>query len=122
MQYIEKLPIVAVEESSAEEKDGTSGSSCVRVLSFNELFYEQNESKSWDEQQLILRVHDSTIDATMPMDVESAAAVALEALLPPPVPPSTVFPEVEVASHLEKNWRILILFFNLMLDVAQRTA
>ena len=39
----------------------------------------------------------------MPMDVESAAAVALEALLPPPVPPSTVFPEVEVASHLDLN-------------------
>lgn len=37
MQYIEKLPIVAVEESSAEEKDGTSESSCVRVLSFKEL-------------------------------------------------------------------------------------
>lgn len=121
MQYIEKLPIVAVEESSAEEKDGTSGSSCARVLSFNESFYEQNESNPWDEQQLILRIHDFTIDATMPMDVESAAAVALEALLPPPVPPSTVFPEVEVANHLEVNWRILILFFYLMLDVAQRT-
>lgn len=37
MQYIEKLPIVAVEESSAEEKDGKSGSSCARVLLFSEL-------------------------------------------------------------------------------------
>ena len=31
------------------------------------------------------------------MDVEAAAAAAMEALQPPPVPPSTVFPEVEVA-------------------------
>ena len=57
----------------------------------------------------------------MPMDVESAAAVALEALLPPPVPPSTVFPEVEVASHLDLNRRISLSFFYCLLDVAQRT-
>ena len=37
------------------------------------------------------------IDA--PMDVEAAAAAAMEALQPPPVPPSTVFPEVEVTAQ-----------------------
>jgi hypothetical protein len=32
LQYIEKLPIVALEESSTEEKDGTEASSYVYVL------------------------------------------------------------------------------------------
>ena len=88
LQYIEKLPIVAVEESSAEEKDGTSATSNVYVL----------PSKSATIYNLLkgfMYYFDYIIDA--PMDVEAAAAAAMEALQPPPVPPSTVFPEVEVA-------------------------